>query len=280
MRSLVLPLAVLLAAPALGDDAPSPFFLLTGAAAGALYDSNITRTASPEGDLALDATAHAGGGWAVSDTWGLSAVALYRGRAWVSAIDFSTHVTSVMGLVTWSPAEWVTLGLAPSGGYTFAVDSARAGPRVDGRAYSVFQPLDWLAVRVGYGYLWRGAAEPVFASCTHEAHARLQFAPLAWLHVTLSASLALGNDVVYRVAEAEVPVIASGRGPGAHQSAAGPTLEVIGVDARTSTAAAELEILLPAGFSLVAELAWVTSDNPVQPWQSWMPSALVAWDLP
>lgn len=280
MRSLVLPLAVLLAAPALGDDAPSPFFLLTGAAAGASYDSNITRTASPEGDFALDAMAHAGGGWAVSDTWGLSAVAMYRGRAWVSALDFSTHVTSVMGLATWSPKDWVTLGLGPSGGYTFAADPARAGPRVDGRAYTLFRPLDWLALRVGYGYLWRDAADPVFSSRTHEALARLQLTPLDWLHVTLSGSLALGNDVVYRETGAKVPLTTSGRGPGTGQSATGSTLEVIPVDARTFTAAAELELSLPAGFSLVAELAWVVSDNPVQPWQSWMPSALVAWDLP
>lgn len=283
MRRQLALTVLLAAATALAQDdggGEASVFALTGAAAGVAYDSNITRSAAPQGDVAFDATANGGVGWAPGDTWALSVLALYSGRTWATAPELSTHVLSALGLVTLSPVDWLTLGLAPSGGYTLAVDSARQGPRFDARGFVQLRPVDWLRVRAGYGYLVRGAVDPVFATQTHEGSARVRFVPLDWLQLSFASSLAWGDDVIYRDVGATGVTTTAQAGRGARWSAGGTTFEPQRVLARTVTASAEVEFVLPAGFSVAADVTWVTSDNPVQPWSAWVPSLLVAWDLP
>jgi len=259
----------------------SGVFPMLGGSVGATFDSNVTRTAVPQGDVSLDLGASGGVGWtSASRAWGLSALALYRGRAWATAIDWSTHVLAGSGLVSWAPLEWLVLGLAPSGGYTLAVDLSRNGPRFDARAFVKVLPADWLQVRVGYGYLWRDAVDPVFSTQLHDVSALVRVIPLDWLAMSASATYSAGDDVVFRDSSDGTGTTSTRRGARWGGTSSTTTYEAQQVFAHTVAVSAGAEVLLPKGFSVSADLAWVTSFNDVQPWSSWMPSVLLAWDLP
>lgn len=260
-------------------DAERASFAIAGASAGTAWDSNVTRTATPEGDVAFEASAHGGVGWA-GDAWGLSAMALYRGRLWLTASDLATHALAAAGLVTFMPSDWLTVGLGPGAGYTLAADPARTGPRLDARTFVRLSPADWLSVRAGYGYLVREAADPTLATRVHEATLLTRFAPLEWLSFTVAWSFTTGADVVYREASATPAVTAGGRRAGARWSTGSTAFEAVPVLARTHVASAGVELDLPRGFSVALDVAWVASTNEVQPWTAWTPSLAVAWDLP
>lgn len=270
---LVLALTLWTAAEPPAEEAESPFFALTGAAVGVTWDSNVTRSPSPESDFAIDASATGGAGWAVSEHWVLSAMALYRGRTWASDAALSTHVLGAVGLAAFSPLDWLTLGLAPLGGYTLAADPARWGPRFDARGFVQVRPVEWLRLKAGYGYLMREAADPFYALRAHELALRLRLRPARWVELSLAGALMLSTDTLYREVAEETRVLLR---PRCEET----IFEEVKVDARTYTVAATVEFLLPAGFSVLAEVAWVANDNAVQPWNSWMPAVEVAWDLP
>lgn len=284
MRFAPLAMAVvILGTAAQADDADdSSTFLLTGASAGVSYDSNVTRTEAPQGGMSVDVSANAGGGWAPSEHWGLSALALYSGRVWTDEPTLSTHAVTALGLVTVSPVKWLALGLAPSAGYTLATDPARMGPRFDARGFVQWRPADWLSLRASYAYLLRDAADPVFATKTHEGAGRVRVEPFEWLNVSLSASVGFGNDFVYRETAGDpLATATSGRGAGRSSlSTNGTIFEPVPVDATTFTAALDVELVLKAGFSVSGGVAFIRSENVLQPWQSWVPSVLLAWDLP
>ncbi|MEW5743589.1 MAG: hypothetical protein AB1938_32050 [Myxococcota bacterium] len=260
------------------SDEEGGLFPLVGGFAGVSWDSNVTRSEKPQGDVALDVGASGGGGWVSEDgAWGVSLLGLYRGRAWATAIELSTHVLGGSLLGTWSPLEWLALGVAPSGGYTLGVDSSRNGPRLDARGFVKVFPTEWLSVRAGYGYLWRDAVDAVFSTRTHDVSALVVVRPLDWLGFNASVGYAAGDDVVYQATEASGGLAGTRR---RRFSAAGASYEPLRVYAHTVSMSAGAEFLLPRGFSLSVDVAWVSSVNEVQPWTAWVPSALVGWDLP
>ena len=116
--------------------------LLTGVSASGTWDSNVTRTAQPEGGLFLDATAHVGGGVPlVDDRVLLTALALYRGRAGTTVDALSSHVFVGSAAASVLVVPWLRVGLSGGGGYTLMSDPTRDGARLDGRVFVRAMPL-------------------------------------------------------------------------------------------------------------------------------------------
>ena len=248
--------------------------LLTGASASGTWDSNVTRTARPEGGLFFDATAYAGGGAPLLDDRVLvTALALYRGRAGTALDALSSHVFvgSVAGSVLLAP--WLRAGLSGGGGYTVMSDPTRNGPRLDARAFLRAMPLAWLDVRAGYGFLLREAADPAFATRNHEVLVGVEVRPLAWLELSANWTFTIGGDGVFLAST----TTSSGRG----RWSSGDTLWVpTPTEARAHALGASALALLPKGFGVGVEVTWLTSENAVQPWTGWVGSLVLSWELP
>lgn len=267
---------VQVARPALAE----PVFL-TGASASATWDSNVTRSAAPEGGLFLDATAHLGGGVPLAeDRVLLTALALYRGRVGTSTDALSSHVVVGSAAGSVRPGRWLRVGLSGGGGYTAMSDPSRDGPRLDGRAFFRVMPLDWLDLRGGYGFLFRAAIDPTFTTQNHELSLGLELRPLEWLELTAGWTFTTGGDVVFVAAPSGSTAGTTSGGRGRWASSDGTTWTPTATLAQTHAVSATALALLPKGFSAGLEFTWLTSWNALQPWTGWVGSLVLAWDLP
>ncbi|MFZ5446687.1 MAG: hypothetical protein ACOZQL_42260 [Myxococcota bacterium] len=256
--------------------------LITGASTSATWDSNVTRSAQPEGGLFVDGTAHVGGGLALLDErLLLTGLVLYRGRMPVTLEALTSHVFVGSAAASLRVVPWLRLGVSGVGGYTLLSDPTRSGPRADARAFFRAMPLDWLDVRGGYAWLYRVAADPVFTTANHEVSLSLELHPLTWLELSAGWSFSTGGDVVFVSTPAGSATTSGARGAGWLGGSSGGELWVpTPTRAQTHAVSATAFALLPKGFGAGVEFTWLTSDNALQPWSGWIGSVVASWDLP